>query len=940
MATIKIKRGLESGLPIGNSGEPLWTTDSFKLYVGNGVTNTLINTGGTVTSVGMTVPTGLSISGSPITTSGTLGLTLTAGYSIPTTASQTTWDSAYTNRITNLTTSGTSGAATLVANTLNIPQYQNALGFTPENVTNKQNSLVVDGTAAKYPTVDAINAAGFITSLAGAELQVNKDASNGYVGLTLFKINFKNVANTSTSFFTNLNTAARTYTFKDRNGIIADDTDLDLKLDKNLAIIGATKTKITYDNNGLITSGADATTSDISDSSSRRYVTDAQIASWNALIGGSIFQTVWNATTNTPTLISSAGTKGYYYIVSVAGSTNLDGITDWKLGDWAIYDGTVWRKVDNTDAVSSVNGLLGAVLLDSSNVPDTINKRYITDVQQVILGNTSGTNTGDNATNTQYSGLVSNATHTGDATGSTALTLATVNANVGSFTNANVTVNAKGLITAASNGLGSSGVVGTLNVNTTAVGNVGVGEDDLITFSVGGSTLGANGDYITFESSGTFSGSINSKRLKVKFGSTIIFDSGMLAVTVASDWVIEGTIIRTSATTFKADVRLNSSFASLAAYADYSTGTETLASALILKCTGEATVDNDVVQEFQIVKLNSQTTDALSSYLTKAANGSDIVNIATFRANLGVDKLTSNGDSNYTILPADKAVVTSANFTAPRTWTLPLANSVNPGYEIPVADLFGGVSSTNTLTIARAGANTINGATSVTIGAQYGMRRLISDGVSKWTFDAGVMRISDYIGTTLTPSKAVVTDANSKLAPSATTATQIGYLSTLSSDVQTQITTKLANALATGQIFLGVGGVATASSNARTVINTVPIATIAASSTLYFLPASAVAANASESARTFYVNNDGKLERLIISTATTQSATGSAVVTYRHNAVSTPITVTIAAGSAAGRFTDYTHSETCSAGDGISIQVQNNATANSCTFTQISVNYF
>lgn len=67
-------------------------------------------------------------------------------------------------------------------------------------------------------------------------------------------------------------------------------------------------------------------------------------------------------------------------------------------------------------------------------------------------GTANGTNTGDNATNTQYSGLVSNATHTGDATGATALTLATVNSNVGSFTNASVTVNAKGLVTAASNG--------------------------------------------------------------------------------------------------------------------------------------------------------------------------------------------------------------------------------------------------------------------------------------------------------------------------------------------------------------------------------------------------------------------------------------------------------------------------------------------------------
>lgn len=50
---------------------------------------------GTVTSVAMSVPTGLSISGSPITASGTLALSYTSGYSIPSTAKQTNWDTAY-----------------------------------------------------------------------------------------------------------------------------------------------------------------------------------------------------------------------------------------------------------------------------------------------------------------------------------------------------------------------------------------------------------------------------------------------------------------------------------------------------------------------------------------------------------------------------------------------------------------------------------------------------------------------------------------------------------------------------------------------------------------------------------------------------------------------------------------------------------------------------
>ncbi len=87
---------------------------------------------GTVTSVAMTVPTGLSVSPATITSSGTFAITYAAGYALPTTASQANWDTAYTNRITSLTTTGSSGAATLVSNVLNIPNYGSALtGYVP-----------------------------------------------------------------------------------------------------------------------------------------------------------------------------------------------------------------------------------------------------------------------------------------------------------------------------------------------------------------------------------------------------------------------------------------------------------------------------------------------------------------------------------------------------------------------------------------------------------------------------------------------------------------------------------------------------------------------------------------------------------------------------------------------------------------------------------------
>ncbi len=112
-------------------------------------------------------------------------------------------------------------AATATANEAHLNNVSN-----PHTVTKTQVGLGnVDNTSDVNKPVSTAQATAIGLKIDTAA----KDATGGVPGLTLFKINFRNVANTFTSFFTNSNTAARTYTFQDRDGTIADNTDLALK---------------------------------------------------------------------------------------------------------------------------------------------------------------------------------------------------------------------------------------------------------------------------------------------------------------------------------------------------------------------------------------------------------------------------------------------------------------------------------------------------------------------------------------------------------------------------------------------------------------------------------------------------------------------------------------------------------------------------------------
>jgi hypothetical protein len=158
----------------------------------------------------------------------------------------------------------------------------------------------------------------------------------------------------------------------------------------------------------------------------------------------------WNASTNTPTLTSSVGTKGDYYVVSVSGSTNLNGITDWQVSDWAVFNGSIWQKVDNSEAVVSVNGQTGVVVLTAANVGATPNTAYVNTSGLLsgggqLTGNVTVSLTSVPAAN--VTGLGTMATQNANAVTITGGSVNSVTSNASTFTNASIQSGSVGNVT-------------------------------------------------------------------------------------------------------------------------------------------------------------------------------------------------------------------------------------------------------------------------------------------------------------------------------------------------------------------------------------------------------------------------------------------------------------------------------------------------------------
>lgn len=140
-----------------------------------------------------------------------------------------------------------------------------------------------------------------------------------------------------------------------------------------------------------------------------------------------------------------------------------------------------------------------------------------------------------------------------------------------------------------------------LEVNTTDVGNVGTGEDDLMTYSLPADYLASDDDYIEITAWGITAANANNKTIKAYFGATQCITTTALALN-ATDWEITWRIVRTGATTQDSICKFASNSALLVTTVDFTNPAETLSGAVTIKLTGEATADNDIIQKGWIIR--------------------------------------------------------------------------------------------------------------------------------------------------------------------------------------------------------------------------------------------------------------------------------------------------------------------------------------------------
>lgn len=261
---------------------------------------------------------------------------------------------------------------------------------------------------------------------------------------------------------------------------------------------------------------------------------------------GLSFEGNWNASTDSPDLSGATPDNGQFWIVSVAGSTNLDGITDWKVGDWAIYVSTGagtdgWQKVDNTSTLSGL-GVAGRVSFWNGTANLTSDSGFTYNASTNALSvngaiTAGGVITASGGNSAQWNQSFSRSLTALNVTGGATKTLTATKQDGTTLTTS--WTDDKGVTSVATTGPITGGTItgsGTIGISDAAAGTKGAG---YVTGGTGIDVAYSGGNAtVSLTATGTKSGV-----LAVNTSATYTYPSSMTAATV------EGAIIQLVATT-------------------------------------------------------------------------------------------------------------------------------------------------------------------------------------------------------------------------------------------------------------------------------------------------------------------------------------------------------------------------------------------------------
>ena len=458
----------------GEEGQLYFNTsaDILKVYA-NG---NWVEVGGGVTSVGLTMPSAFTVTNSPITSTGDLtvaGAGNTAQY-VRGDGSLATFPTIPTVP-SNIVETLTVASGTYVS----LTDASSADGDVDLGTVDLSASNGTSTTSSRFLTKDNTWAVPSYTTNINNTYTLNSIAVTQAGGGT--KMNLVEDGNTNVSSFTVKGTAN--------------------EINVTATTGGNGEAQIGFPSSGFTApDGSVATTQSNSDNSTK-LATTAYVDSMIATVpAGLVFKDSWNASTNTPTLSSGTGTVGNYYIVSVAGNTNLDGITDWEVGDWAVFtdDGAggadQWDKIDNSSTLGG-SGTAGQVAYWSGTRDLAGDAGMTYDAANDVL-------TVNGQTSTEWTEAYDNYVASAAVTGSTTKTMTFTQNDGGTFTaqwtdnDSGGTVTSIGTTAPITGGtITGSGTIGIDNATASAVGaaSVAAGTGISVTVSNGVFTVATDG---------------------------------------------------------------------------------------------------------------------------------------------------------------------------------------------------------------------------------------------------------------------------------------------------------------------------------------------------------------------------------------------------------------------------------------------------------------